>query len=152
MKPLKHLFLEPLEEEFELFKAPQPQVIQTAITEAKNRVRKGYFETITEFFKWSPKIKRKFRADINVDELNDPLKLYGQWTQVKKETAGYTLFVELHIEHEVEKGAIYINEARQLFIATGPHSIEARANFKKRKDVVVYRAGEFLTLIKYANP
>ncbi len=152
MKPLGHLFLEPLEEEMEMFKAPQPQVIKTAITEAKNRVRKGYFETITELFKWSPKIKRKFRADINLDELNDPLKLYGQWTEVKKETAGYTLFVELHIEHEVEKGATYINEAGQLFIATGQHSIETKANFIKRKDVTAYKAGDFITLYKHFNP
>ena len=152
MTPLGHLFLEPLEEEFELFKAPQPQMIKTVITEAKNRVRKGYFETVTELFKWSPKIKRKFRADINVDELNDPLKLYGQWTQIKKETPGYTLFVELHIEHEVEQGTIYTNEAGQLFIATGNHSIEYKANCKKRKDVVVYKAGDSITLAKYSNP
>ena len=141
-----------LEDDILLAAPPAPPIVKTVITEAKNRVRKGYFETVTEFFKWSPKIKRKFRADINVDELNDPLKLYGQWTQIKKETPGYTLFVELHIEHEVEQGAIYTNELGQLFIATGNHSIEYKANFKKRKDVVVYKAGEFLTLIKYANP
>lgn len=141
-----------LEDDILLAAPPAPPIVQTVITEAKNRVRKGYFETITEFFKWSPKIKRKFRADINVDELNDPLKLYGQWTQVKKETAGYTLFVELHIDHEVEKGEIYINEAGQLFIATGQHSIEARANFIKRKDVTAYKAGDFITLYKHSNP
>ena len=142
-----------LEDDILLAAPPAPPIVKTVITEAKNRVRKGYFETVTEFFKWSPKIKRKFRADINLDELNDPLKLYGQWTQIKKETPGYTLFVELHIEHEVEKGAIYTNEAGQLFMATGNHSIEYKANFKKRKDIVnPYKAGEFLTLIKYANP
>lgn len=140
-----------LEDDILLAAPPAPPIVKTVITEAKNRVRKGYFETVTELFKWSPKIKRKFRADINLEELNDPLKLYGQWTQIKKETPGYTLFVELHIEHEVEQGAIYTNEAGQLFIATGNHSIEYKANFKKRKDVTAYKAGDFITLCKYAN-
>lgn len=149
---MTNIFLEPLEEDIQLFEPPAPPVIDTLITEAKNRIRKGYFDTITESFKWSAKVKRRFRDNIDVNELHDPLNLYGQWVKKTKVTPGYIMFTELHVEQELSQGAIYITPSGEKFVATSSHCLECSANFKKRKDITnVYKAGDFLTLCKYAN-
>jgi len=149
---MKNIFLDQLEEDLQLFEPAAPPIIETLITEAKNRIRKGYYDVITENFKWSAKVKRRFRDNIDVNELHDPLNLYGQWIKKTKVTPGYIMFTELHLEQELTKGAVYITNSGEKFIATSPHCLECSANFKKRKDIVnVYKAGDFLTLTLYGN-
>ena len=142
-----------LEDDILLAAPPAPPIVQTVITEAKTRIRKGYYDVITESFKWSAKVKRRFRDNIDVNELNDPLNLYGQWVERTKVTAGYICYVELHMEQEVVTDTIYVSDKGEQFLATGAHTLELSIKCKKRKDIAnPYKAGEFLTLIKYANP
>lgn len=122
------------------------------ITSVDIEIKKDLVEINSTVFKWSKAVPKEKRAEIDLDELEDPLELYGKWVTITKKRMMWVLSGSLGVEGLRDGDVYHIGGIRG--VADAGKLIIKNTNFRRKKEIPVIKVGEidgyyFATTFKY---